>query len=62
MDIALEKDLKLREEDSPVIRRFEALADPGDATYPMLASAAAVPLGHEEDAFDEQILAGLVNV
>jgi hypothetical protein len=32
-----------------------------DATYPMLAPAAAVHVGQEEDAFDEQILAGLVN-
>jgi hypothetical protein len=42
-------------------RRFQALADEHDATYPMLAPPAAAALG-AEDAFDEEILAGLVNV
>jgi hypothetical protein len=50
-------------DDRPVARRFAALREEDrDATYPMLAPAASIPLGHEEDAFDEQILAGLVNV
>jgi hypothetical protein len=64
MDTTLEKDPTLRadQEKTPPTKRFAALADAADATYPMLAPAAAVPLGHEEDAFDEQILAGLVNV
>ena len=62
MDTVLEKDPTLHaEEESAPTRRFAALADATDATYPMLAPAAAVPLGHEGDAFDEQILAGLVN-
>jgi hypothetical protein len=43
-------------------RQFAALAEEQDATYPMLAPAASLTSGHEEDVFDEQILAGLVNV
>jgi hypothetical protein len=46
---------------SPPTRRFKALTDEADATYPMLAPPAAAALG-AEDAFDEQILAGLVNL
>ncbi|HWH95208.1 MAG TPA: hypothetical protein VNT03_15210 [Baekduia sp.] len=60
MDERFEKDLPLQDESLPT-RRFAAMAE-GDATYPMLAPAASVHLGQEEDAFDEQILAGLVNV
>jgi hypothetical protein len=64
MDARFEKDLPddaLQHESLPT-RRFAALAAEQDATYPMLAPAAAVHLGQEEDAFDEQILAGLVNI
>jgi hypothetical protein len=61
MDRRLKMDPPRGEESEPT-RRFAALADANDATYPMLAPAAAVQLGHEDDAFDEQILAGLVNV
>ena len=50
----------LQEESRPT-RRFKALTDEQDATYPMLAPPAAAALG-AEDAFDEQILAGLVNI
>ncbi len=59
MDPRFEKDLP-REEPTP-IRRFEAIAAEQDATYPMMAPAMATHLG-AEDAFDEEILAGLVNV
>jgi hypothetical protein len=61
MDPRLEKDPPLRDDSEPT-RRFAALADANGATYPMLAPAAAVTVGNEDDAFDEQILAGLVNV
>ena len=62
MDARFEKDLPTTQEQSPPTRRFAAIAAEQDATYPMLAPAAAVHLGHEEEVFDEQILAGLVNV
>ncbi|WCB92437.1 hypothetical protein DSM104299_01132 [Baekduia alba] len=70
MDARFEKDLPHAApapdtrgpEESLPTRRFAAIAAEQDATYPMLAPAASVHLGHEEDAFDEQILAGLVNV
>ena len=62
MDARFEKDLPETQEESLPTRRFAAIAADQDATYPMLAPAAAVHLGHEEDAFDEQILAGLVNI
>jgi hypothetical protein len=58
MDHRLEKD---PQHESAPTRRFQALTDEQDATYPMLAPAAAAALG-QEDAFDEEILAGLVNV
>jgi hypothetical protein len=61
MDPRFEKDLPDTQEESVPTRRFAALAAEQDATYPMLAPAASVHLGQEEDAFDEQILAGLVN-
>jgi hypothetical protein len=61
VDTELEQAPKVQQDDAST-RRFAALAAASDATYPMLAPAAAVTLGHEEDAFDEQILAGLVNV
>ena len=59
MEPRFEKDLP--EEQSLPTRRFAAIAAEQDATYPMLAPAAAVHMGAEE-AFDEEILAGLVNV
>jgi hypothetical protein len=65
MDARFEKDQPrgdAQPEPSLPTRRFAALAAEQDAIYPMLAPAASVHLGHEEDAFDEQILAGLVNV
>jgi len=43
-------------------RRFDALASELGATYPLLAPAMATQVDDEEDAFDVQILAGLVNV
>jgi hypothetical protein len=61
MDPRLDQDQPPRETD-PRLRRFASLEEEHDAIYPMMAPAAAVTLGHEEDAFDEQILAGLVNV
>jgi hypothetical protein len=62
VDPRLEQDLT-PEPVRPEQRRFAALTEADhDATYPMLAPAAAVTFGHEEDLFDEQILAGLVNV
>lgn len=42
-------------------RRFEAIAAEQDATYPMLAPAMTTHLD-AEDVFDEEILAGLVNM
>lgn len=63
-DARFEKDLPdiPAQDTSLPTRRFAALTAEQDATYPMLAPAATVHLGHEEDVFDEQILAGLVNV
>jgi hypothetical protein len=61
MDARFSKDLPQTQEQSPATRRFAAIAAEQDATYPMLAPAAAVHMGPEE-AFDEEILAGLVNV
>jgi hypothetical protein len=60
MDARFEKDLPDPQEQSPPTRRFAAIAAEHDATYPMLAPAAATHMG-AEDAFDEEILAGLVN-
>jgi hypothetical protein len=63
MDPRLDTDPQALHDEPPAWRRFAPLAeDERDATYPMLAPAAAVTVGHEEDVFDEQILAGLVNV
>jgi hypothetical protein len=62
MDARFEKDLSTAQDQSLPTRRFAAIAAEQDATYPMLAPAAALHTGHEEDTFDEQILAGLVNV
>jgi hypothetical protein len=61
MDTRLDKDLALL---APTPQRtFAPMSeDEHDAIYPMLAPAAALTAGHEEEAFDEQILAGLVNV
>jgi hypothetical protein len=42
-------------------RRFAAITAEQDATYPMLAPAMATHMD-AEDVFDEEILAGLVNV
>jgi hypothetical protein len=61
MDARFEKDLRDPQEQSVPTRRFAALAAQQDATYPMLAPAAATHMV-AEDAFDEEILAGLVNV
>jgi hypothetical protein len=61
MDPRPEKDLPDTQEQSLPTRRFAALVADQDATYPMLAPAAAVHVA-AEDAFDEEILAGLVNV
>jgi hypothetical protein len=63
MDQRLDQDPPLEERRTDV-RLFAAPTreDEHDSIYPMLAPAAAVTIGHEEDAFDEQILAGLVNV
>ena len=62
MDTRFEKDRPARPDDEPATtRRFAAIAAEQDATYPMLAPAMATHMG-AEDAFDEEILAGLVNV
>lgn len=62
MDPRFEKDLpREAQEETPTTRRFAAVAAEQDATYPMLAPAMATHMG-AEDAFDEEILAGLVNV
>jgi hypothetical protein len=62
MDARFEKDLPDQQDESLPTRRFAALVEGHDATYPMLAPAASVHLGEAEEAFDEEILAGLVNV
>jgi len=62
MDPRFEKDLPDAQDESLPTRRFAAVVAENDATYPMLAPAASVHLGQEGDVFDEQILAGLVNV
>jgi len=62
VDPRFEKDLPEGQEQSLPTRRFAAIAAEQDATYPMLAPAAVLHLGDEEAAYDEQILAGLVNV
>jgi hypothetical protein len=61
MDPLVEKDQPDPQQESLPTRRFAALVEDQDATYPMLAPAAAVHVA-AEDAFDEEILAGLVNV
>jgi len=61
MDPRVEKDQPDPQPESVPTRRFAALVAEKDATYPMLAPAAAVHVA-AEDAFDEEILAGLVNV
>jgi hypothetical protein len=62
MDPRFEKDIpRDREEPGVATRRFEAIAAGQDATYPMLAPAMATHMD-AEDVFDEEILAGLVNV
>jgi hypothetical protein len=58
VDPRFEKDLP--QEETVTNRRFAAVAAEQDATYPMLAPAMATHMG-AEDAFDEEILAGLVN-
>jgi hypothetical protein len=60
MDTRLDKDPP-REDPTQRLQRFATLGEEQGAMYPMMAPAAAVTLG-QEDAFDEQILAGLVNV
>jgi hypothetical protein len=61
MDPREEQDRPDRQQESLPTRRFAAIVAEQDATYPMLAPAAAVHVA-AEDAFDEEILAGLVNV
>jgi hypothetical protein len=61
MDPRFEKDLPRDREEPTATRRFEAIAAGQDATYPMLAPAMATHMD-AEDVFDEEILAGLVNV
>ena len=61
MDARFEQDQPDPRRESEPARRFAAIAAEQDATYPMLAPAAATHMG-AEDAFDEEILAGLVNV
>jgi hypothetical protein len=62
MDARFEQDSPPAQEEPPPARRFAAIAAEQDAVYPMLAPAAAVHLGQDEDAFDDQLLAGLVNI
>jgi hypothetical protein len=59
-DARFERDLPT-EPPTPATRRFAAIAEGQDATYPMLAPAMATHMD-VEDMFDEEILAGLVNV
>ena len=61
MDAHFEQDQPDPRPESEPTRRFAAIAAEQDATYPMLAPAAATHMG-AEDAFDEEILAGLVNL
>jgi len=61
MDARFEQDQPDPRPESEPTRRFAAIAAEQDATYPMLAPAAATHMG-AEDAFDEEILAGLVNL
>lgn len=60
MDTRFERDL-LTEDSTPATRRFAKIAADQDVTYPMLAPAMATHMD-AEDVFDEEILAGLVNV
>jgi hypothetical protein len=63
MDPRFEKDLPDVQEQSAPTRRLAAIAAEQDATYPMLAPAASPHEGDaQEDVYDEQILAGLVNL
>jgi hypothetical protein len=61
VDPRFEKDLPDVQEQSLPTRRFAAIAAEQDATYPMLAPAASLHVDADEDVYDEQILAGLVN-
>ncbi|HET6506922.1 MAG TPA: hypothetical protein VFG42_09040 [Baekduia sp.] len=62
MDPRFEKDLPREpREETVATRRFAAIAAEQDATYPMLAPAMATHMDAEE-VFDEEILAGLVNM
>jgi hypothetical protein len=56
----VEIDVAQDEPQEPRARRFPALRD-RDASLPMLTPAAAVTLD-QEDALDEQLLAGVVNL
>jgi hypothetical protein len=62
MDPRFKKDPPEAQEASLPTRRFAAIAAEQDATYPMLAPAAALQVEGEGDVYDEQILAGLVNM
>lgn len=61
MDARFEKDLPREPQETVATKRFAAIAAEQDATYPMLAPAMATHMDAEE-VFDEEILAGLVNV
>lgn len=61
MEPRFAKDLPREPQEGGAARRFEAVAVEQDATYPMLAPAMATHMD-AEDVFDEEILAGLVNV
>lgn len=62
MDPRFQKDLPREpQEETVTSRRFEKIAAEQDVTYPMLAPAMATHMDAEE-VFDEEILAGLVNV
>jgi hypothetical protein len=56
-----------RQQDQPTTpkpvaqRRFEQLSRDSDAAYPMLSSGTGAHVGLDEEIFDEEILAALVN-
>jgi len=61
MDTRFERDLQTEDSTTPATRRFAKIAADQDVTYPMLAPAMATHMT-AEDVFDEEILAGLVNI
>jgi hypothetical protein len=62
MDRRLEQDAHDAPAHPPGARRVEAVAAGRDATYPMLAPAAAVAVASDQEAEDVQPCAGHVNV